>query len=95
MVAGSIPVALAMKKDPPATRIDADDVSLQLVRDAEFYMDKRLLLEIFDGNGRQFQVCLDGIQVGDIIADARDCGMPVGWEHADGVDRSGRPRRPA
>ena len=61
-----------------AKRIVPDDLSLELVRDAESYLNKQFVLTLTDGDGRTTEVVLDGIQVGDIIADARDGGgLPV------------------
>ena len=69
-------------------RIVPDEVSLELATDAKRYTDKQFLLNITDGNGRIYEVVLDGIQLGDIIADARDAGMPVEWPYLDGMPRN-------
>jgi len=90
VVAGSIPVALAgviaveeafdeIDDDQPFV-IVPDDQSLNLVREAKFYGDKQFVLELTDGDGRSFEVHLDGIQVGDIITDAIEAGLPVSWK---------------
>ena len=61
-----------------AKRIVPDNLTLELVRDAESYLNKQFVLTVTDGDGRETEIVLDGIQVGDIIVDARDGGgMPV------------------
>lgn len=66
-----------------------DEAALSLQRDAEDYQDKIFLLELTDSDGYQLFVTLDGIMVGDLVADARDGGLPVEWPHADGINRHG------
>lgn len=68
-----------------------EDVNLTLVHDAEKYTDKMFSLDLTDGNGNELCVLLDGIQVGDIIADAKGAGLPVGWESPDGMPRIQNP----
>lgn len=63
------------KFDPTAI----EDASLSLVRDANFYMDKLFSLDFIDGDGNELRVQLDGIQVGDIVADAAEAGLPIKW----------------
>jgi hypothetical protein len=56
----------------------ADDVSLELVADAEPYILREFVLRALDVEGREVEIRLDGIQVADLIADARDKGgLPV------------------
>ena len=65
--------------------LDVDDQELVLVHDDKDYTNKVFLLRLTDSDGMQLEIELDGIMVGDIIADARDAGMPVGWEFWDGT----------
>ena len=78
-----------MKRKFDPTSID--DMHLVLAHDAERYTDKMFRLELTDGDGNELCVHLDGIQVGDIIADARDAGLPVEWESPDGMPRIQNP----
>lgn len=68
-------------------RIYAADQHLSLVHDAELYPEKQFILEITDPNGRTVEIALDGVQVGDLVADARDAGLPATWPFVDGVPR--------
>jgi|GEM_PF-5517464 len=55
-------------------RIDSvEDLTLELTKDSEdCYFHKQFILHV-----DEMEIVLDGIQVGDIIADAKDAGMPV------------------
>jgi hypothetical protein len=56
----------------------AHDVSLELVADATPYIQREFMLRALDVEGREMEIHLDGIQVADLIADARDKGgLPV------------------
>lgn len=79
--------------DGEPVEIFSDDQHLVLVQDAEAYVDKQFILEITDGDGAEFAIHLDGIQVGDIIADARDAGLPAQWPYIDGIPRSTEGRK--
>jgi len=52
-----------------------EEVRLELLQDAPKYMDKMLRLVLIDTDGDEMAFDLDGIQVGDIINDARRCGI--------------------
>lgn len=71
-----------------------DEVTLELVHDADQYVDKMFSLNFTDGDGRQMKAELDGIQIGDIIADAKAAGLPVEWPYPDGVPRRRSPDNP-
>jgi hypothetical protein len=67
--------------------ITAEEASLEIVQKGQSYRGHRCLLEIIDVDGRVLEILLDGVQVGDIIADARNCGFPVEWPYVDGAPR--------
>jgi hypothetical protein len=80
-------------EDVPAVAIYPDDMKLLLDsdEDSDSYADKLFVLELIDCEGNSFEIHMDGIQVGDIIADAREAGLPVEWPYPDGVPRVQNP----
>lgn len=72
-------------EDDPALVIHADEAYLSLVREAPKYADNLFILDVTDEDGNRYEIHLDAIQAGDIIADARDAGLPVEWPYPDGM----------
>jgi hypothetical protein len=64
-----------------------EEVSLSMGSKAKLWQDDLFILHITDCNGIELQFQIDGLQVGDIIADARDYGLPATWPFYDGVPR--------
>jgi len=64
-----------------------DEVNLKLLKDHDHYAKKEFCLEITTTEGKQIGIHLDGIMVGDIIADAKNCGMPIESFENDGIIR--------
>ena len=64
-----------------------DDMHLVLVHDDENYIRKTFCLKLTDCDGNELTIHLNGMQVGDIIADAREAGLPVEWKPMEGNAR--------
>jgi hypothetical protein len=84
-VVGSSPISHPKGGLDMSKSIAAEEVTLQLVRDADRYIEKEFALLIEGSNGERLAVSLDGIQVGDMMTHAKAAGMPVEWDHTDGV----------
>ena len=66
---------------------DTDGIELELVADAESYIGKMFVLRFSYDQGQEMEIELNGVEVGDIITDARNAGVPVEWEHIDGIPK--------
>lgn len=70
----------------------AEEIHLRLVGDAENPAAREFELLVTDIDGTELTIRLDGVQVGDLLDDARRCGMPAsGPFTAGGLHEDGPP----
>ena len=75
-----------------ADPIRAEEVHLRLIADAEIPWDKQFELLVLNGDGIELTILLDGLDVSDILDDARRCGMPPRGPFTDaGLHEDGPP----
>lgn len=60
--------------------IEAEEVTLRLVRRAKAWAARKFEAQIVSTGGKRYVVHLDGLQLGDLVEDAADAGMPTAEE---------------
>jgi hypothetical protein len=56
-----------------------EEIRLELVSDDDRYTHKTFRINLLTGSGDMNVIDLDGIQLGDLLADAEKLGMPVAF----------------